>query len=75
MTTDPGSTLREADTLSVHCPGCGGELRADTEFVRRRGHSMINPEDQEPFWMTTCAACGNRFNYLPGSGEIRRFEP
>jgi ribosomal protein S27E len=67
--------IREGDTLSVRCPDCGGELRADKHFVFRRGHSMTNPEEQEPFWSTTCLACRHRFNYVPASGEIRRFEP
>jgi hypothetical protein len=71
---DSDGSVREGDSLSVPCPDCGGTLRADRHFVlwSRSGDS---PETREPFWSTTCRACGHRFNYMTGSGEIRRFEP
>ncbi len=73
--SDSPDDIREGGVLSVRCPDCGGKLRADKSCVFRLGRSMTNPDAQEPFWSTTCLACGHRFNYAPRSGEIRRFEP
>jgi hypothetical protein len=66
--------IHEGDTLSVPCPDCAGELQADKRF-ELWSRTLGEPDMVTPFWSTTCAACGHRFNYSPGTGEIRRFEP
>lgn len=68
------NAIREGDTLDVRCPDCGGELQAD-KYFEGWSRTLGEPEIRTPFWSTTCAACGHRFNYPPASGEIRRFEP
>lgn len=66
--------IREGQAVTVTCPDCGGALSADKRFVS--GHRHLNkPETRQPFWSTTCAACGHRFNYFPEDGTIRRFKP
>ena len=66
--------IREGQTLSIRCPDCRGELQANKRF-ELWSRTLGETEMRVPFWSTTCAGCGHRFNYSPASGEIRRFEP
>ena len=63
-----------APVAAVRCPDCGGTLTANKRFTFW-SRTLGEPEMRIPFWSTTCGACGHRFNYSPGSGEVRRFDP
>lgn len=68
------SKIHEGAPAPVRCPDCDGELTANKRFTFW-SRTLGEPEMRIPFWSTTCGACGHRFNYSPGSGEVRRFEP